>query len=395
MSKFWINVTTSCNLACSYCYQNNRSNSMLLDKNADKVIDVILKSEDDAHDIFFFGGEPLLNFSSLKYINSKLRGKTRAQLNYSMTTNLTILTNEMIDFICDNNINVCISIDGDETSHTLNRYDANGDINYFRITINNLKKILDRGHKKVNILKVLTLNNYQSYYDDMVFLSKFNCQIVVNLDENLDKALANQSPEEIGFSIEKYKYEMKRIFLYFINKSEEIGNFTYVYDLKERFKGLFYDDFSKVGKDNALRCCTNLDNVYINCNTNGNFSPCHYIDEKSDTILSNYVYENHDELIESIVKDKNLREFSESEKLCYITKKQISSKCGICKYRDSCLHDFYYESNNLCYYNRLRHRLSTEIQARHISSYCMKRDMLDMVFECVNEGSASINDLLK
>lgn len=72
--------------------------------------------------IGFYGGEPLLNFDLIKnivnYANNIFLGK---ELIYSITTNLTVITNEMLRFFEDNKFEIMVSLDGAKESNDKNR----------------------------------------------------------------------------------------------------------------------------------------------------------------------------------------------------------------------------------------------------------------------------------
>jgi sulfatase maturation enzyme AslB (radical SAM superfamily) len=59
----------------------------------------------------FFGGEPLLKFEE---IIKPLVLKYKDSFGWSITTNGTLLTEEIIDFCYDNKISILLSLDGGE-----------------------------------------------------------------------------------------------------------------------------------------------------------------------------------------------------------------------------------------------------------------------------------------
>jgi uncharacterized protein len=90
----------------------------------------------------FFGGEPLLRFDLIKEITHYIREHTVAsgpKIRISITTNGTLLDQDIFDFIRDQNINLCISADGPADVHDLNRKFKNGE-GSFTIVENNLTK---------------------------------------------------------------------------------------------------------------------------------------------------------------------------------------------------------------------------------------------------------------
>jgi uncharacterized protein len=129
ISTLLLLVAQSCNLRCSYCYADegkyHDSGKMDLDT-AQKAVDFLLsKSSSDKLSICFFGGEPLLNFALIKetvaYCHDKEK-ETGKKFGFSMTTNGTLINEEIEKFIIENQIKTQISIDGDQKTHDANRY---------------------------------------------------------------------------------------------------------------------------------------------------------------------------------------------------------------------------------------------------------------------------------
>jgi len=125
LSTMVLNVTNQCNLSCTYCYEygedkivqtdNGRQPKMMTEATARESVDFLLReSGADAH-MTFFGGETLLNFRVLKttvaYATEQAAalGKT---IDFSMTTNATLLSDEVIDFLAEHRFGVTISMDG-------------------------------------------------------------------------------------------------------------------------------------------------------------------------------------------------------------------------------------------------------------------------------------------
>ena len=139
-------VTTACNAGCVYCQANNgvTTPSLYMSKEiAEKAIDIALQSPETELSFEFQGGEPLLNFEIIKHIVTYAeKKKDWHEIKYSIVTNLTLLTDEMIDFFEANRINVSTSIDGPCAVHNLNRPLKNGNGSY--------KKVLDSIQKLQN-----------------------------------------------------------------------------------------------------------------------------------------------------------------------------------------------------------------------------------------------------
>lgn len=118
-------VTNACNLSCVYCQaqdKNECNRGMMSKETAKKALEIALQSP--SHDLTFEfqGGEPLLNFDVIRYIvetTEKLRGEKH--ITYTLVSNLSLLTADILDFLISNNINISTSIDGPESLHNQNR----------------------------------------------------------------------------------------------------------------------------------------------------------------------------------------------------------------------------------------------------------------------------------
>jgi uncharacterized protein len=122
-----LNVTNQCNLSCTYCYEygedkivdteNGKQPKFMSEETARESVDFMLKESGDnkvAH-ITFFGGETLLNFAVLqKTITYARRRAAEAgkDVDFSLTTNATLLKPEIIEFLAEERVGVTISIDG-------------------------------------------------------------------------------------------------------------------------------------------------------------------------------------------------------------------------------------------------------------------------------------------
>src|SRR5262245_44868633 len=122
-----LNVTNQCNLSCTYCYEysedkivdtkNGKKPKFMSEDTARQSVEFLLKESGDnkvAH-VTFFGGETLLNFPVL--VKTVAYARQRAaelgkSVDFSLTTNATLLKPDIIQFLVDNDIGVTISIDG-------------------------------------------------------------------------------------------------------------------------------------------------------------------------------------------------------------------------------------------------------------------------------------------
>lgn len=122
-------VTNQCNLKCNYCLLDTVPEAMSFET-AKAAIDLFLEANANVKEhalsrvtFNFYGGEPLLEFDLLKrcvdYIKTKTFGAIPVVL--LMTTNGTLLTDEIISFLAENDFAVSISLDGPKEEHDRNR----------------------------------------------------------------------------------------------------------------------------------------------------------------------------------------------------------------------------------------------------------------------------------
>jgi uncharacterized protein len=120
-----LNVTNQCNLACTYCYEygedkivdteHGRQSKFMSESTARQSVEFLLKESGQVAHVTFFGGETLLNFPVLKstiaYASQRAAelGKT---VDFSLTTNATLLQPEIIDFLAEHEVGVTVSMDG-------------------------------------------------------------------------------------------------------------------------------------------------------------------------------------------------------------------------------------------------------------------------------------------
>lgn len=146
------NVTNNCNFKCSYCFVKKSTECMKFNT----MIDFIELYKNKINRISFFGGEPFLEYNNI-YKCVEYCKKNNYKFNYSINTNLSILDDEKILFLKENEFSVTISLDGIKKSHDLNRRFINGDETY-NLVYENLKK-LEKNNINYFINYVIAPNN--------------------------------------------------------------------------------------------------------------------------------------------------------------------------------------------------------------------------------------------
>jgi uncharacterized protein len=139
-------VTLACNLRCVYCYED-KTGAKMDEKTAFKAVDWLIKNSENMKiiRIVFFGGEPLLNFPLIKSVVAYAKDKTQKEgkkATFAITTNGTLLDDDIISFLEEHKINALLSFDGTKELQDNQRPYASGKGSYDTI-VPKIKKLLE------------------------------------------------------------------------------------------------------------------------------------------------------------------------------------------------------------------------------------------------------------
>ena len=145
-------IAQDCNLNCLYCYgkggeYNNRGRMSLTI--AKQAIDYLVEHRGDHNRVYvvFFGGEPLMNLNliyDLVDYMEEIEKSSDITFGKSMTTNGTLLTDEVIEYCEKNKISIRISIDGPEEINDKNRIFKSG-MGSYKIIMDKTEKLRSKG----------------------------------------------------------------------------------------------------------------------------------------------------------------------------------------------------------------------------------------------------------
>ncbi len=164
-NKIDLSLAESCNLACKYCYcRTNQAlrKGLMPEDVALRAIDFLMErgggGKFPSYEVTFFGGEPLLNKPVMKKVIAYLETLVghSAELHFSLTTNGTLLDDEVIHYIKKYNFGLMISIDGPPHVHDAMRPFRNGRGSFERVA-RNVKRLM-RIRKRVTARVTLTKN---------------------------------------------------------------------------------------------------------------------------------------------------------------------------------------------------------------------------------------------
>ncbi len=140
-------LTRACNFRCSYCFENQQPSALspllMETSTARTALDWLIRNSGSQNqlEIDFFGGEPLMAFpvihDTVLYARA-LEKKHHRKFMFSLTTNASLLNDEIINFLKEHHISAILSLDGSKKTNDLFRKDKKGHGTYQR----SIKKIL-------------------------------------------------------------------------------------------------------------------------------------------------------------------------------------------------------------------------------------------------------------
>jgi uncharacterized protein len=170
--SLYLLISQSCNMGCVYCLNGRKTyqtdKSMRMDKEiAFKSIErCLVDIAPRGHlEVVFFGGEPMLNWSLAKeiitYCENSLRNKhPEKEIIYHITSNLSILPTDLIEWARKFHISFLCNIDGPAEIHDICRPFKDGRPSH-GIIIRNIRRLVDAG-LKVDLRATVTVLNQDS-----------------------------------------------------------------------------------------------------------------------------------------------------------------------------------------------------------------------------------------
>jgi len=164
-----LHMAHECNLRCKYCFAGDGQYS-LYDRGlmpievGKKALDFLVNESGSRRnlEVDFFGGEPMLNFETVKELvkyGRSLEEKNNKKFRFTLTTNGVLLTDESISYINENFDNVVLSLDGRQhvNDNVRKKTDGSGSYDIILPKINKLTEA--RNHKNYYVRGTYTRYN--------------------------------------------------------------------------------------------------------------------------------------------------------------------------------------------------------------------------------------------
>lgn len=121
-------VTLRCNETCVYCHASRADmdavDTDMSPQTAERCIDLALQSTSGRLTFEFQGGEPLVNFPVMQHAIEYATEKNRAygkEIEFTLVSNLALLDDAKLDYLVENKVQICTSVDGPEKLHNKQR----------------------------------------------------------------------------------------------------------------------------------------------------------------------------------------------------------------------------------------------------------------------------------
>lgn len=290
LEKMTLQVTQNCNLRCKYCIYSEVSNLSQRSHNenamsfetAKNAIDFFWVHSRDKKQVAigFYGGEPLLEFQLIKdavsYAKKIFEGK---DLSFHITTNATLMTDEMTDFMLNNRFMITYSLDGIKRVQDANRIFPNGKGTY-DIVIRNIERAFEQDPRCLKNHSLSMVLSPDLSYADVTGL--FKERVLSNLDANINAMeIDNMSVPSSSDYITNYNYDRFLSFVeLFRGNGEKYPNKIFARDMLDMTT---YDRYIGTNVLPTIAapggpCLPGKARLFVDCF--GNFYPCEKVNEQ-------------------------------------------------------------------------------------------------------------------
>ena len=165
-----LHLTDNCNLRCKYCYISKKGSQSIDQNLCIKYFERIIKGGIERLNNQFTGGEPLLEWDSLKIIFlgiNRIAEIWNVKCDFSVQTNGMLLNHEKYEWLCEHGIPIGLSIDGPHFVHDKFRKTINGNGSHASL---DFSFISSKNRQNISINSVVTPETISHLLKSIKFL---------------------------------------------------------------------------------------------------------------------------------------------------------------------------------------------------------------------------------
>lgn len=270
-------ITRNCNFSCKYCFAKDSSkteyrNAIMSKETAKEALIFLVNTskERKSLEIDFFGGEPLLGFETIKSTieySKVLKEKFNKNFLFSLTTNASLLNDEIVDYLNRENISLILSLDGNKKTNDEYRVKSSGS-GTFDESFGNIKRVLSKrneGYYVRGTYTSKTMNfpeNVRFFYSSGI--KKISIEPVVTKNE-----LINLKEDDLT-SLKKEYEELSKWYIYAKKADKDLSFYHFELDL---INGSCIEKL-------ISGCGAGVE--YLSVSPEGDLYPCHQFDGNSE-----------------------------------------------------------------------------------------------------------------
>lgn len=279
-----LNMTHDCNLRCEYCFASqgsyNGQREFLNYETGKKAFDFLVKNSGTRRnlEVDFFGGEPLMNFETIKMLvdyGRSLEKEYNKNFRFTITTNGVLLDDEKIDYINENMDNVVLSIDGRKSTNDRMRKTINEKGSYDVIVKNYKKFVSKRMDKDYFARGTFTAHNLD-FSEDVKHMRELGFD-KISVEPVVAKPEEKYALMDEHIEVLKNEYE-KLAKMYIESQADESKKFQFFHFNIEL-------DGGPCIYKRSIGCGAGTE--YIAVTPTGDFYPCHQFVGQEDFIVGN------------------------------------------------------------------------------------------------------------
>lgn len=324
MQQLLLQVTQNCNLRCNYCvysgsYKNRVHTNKRMDfETAKRAVDFYSRHNKNLQNvrISFYGGEPLLEMDLLKKVTAYSQKVFDGRdLRFNLTTNATLLDEEKVAFLAENNFDILISLDGPGSVHDKGRVFAEGNKGTFDVIMQKLDMIEE---KYPAFMEKIGFNAVMDESNDFACTSDFfTYEFVKGLHVTATNVSQRDANDEKTVTYEfylNYNYELFKLYLYYIGRldSQYVSKLirSYGQAIKTEISDSVSKPYKRFGKCHPSGpCIAGSQRLFVTAD--GVFYPCERVNEQYEVFQIGSLEEGID--TEKVVNLLNLGRITEKE----------------------------------------------------------------------------------